>query len=371
MLVNKPTVETLRLRSHIIQSLRSWLLADSFLEVQTPLLADQAGGAIARPFTTVATEFSDKRLALRVAPEIWLKRLVIGGMDRVFEIGPAFRNEGLDATHNPEFTTCEFYKAFADLEHLMGMTESLLGAIATQVSSLISTSLTSLPPLDATAFQPRYGRIEFIPAIEAALGEPLPDLSSPTAEAELTALFNKHALPLPLSPTLPRLLDRLASILVEPQCGAQPTFITHHPSCMAPLAKAFACPTTRQTVSARAELFVRGRELANMYEEENSPLAQRAQFLAQRRWRDGENAAAVDESYLEAMEFGLPPTGGWGAGVDRLVMLFAGRERIGDVMTFGSLRNVVNLGGGLREGDGREQEALGGGVSIHDHRPLL
>ncbi|KAJ5037552.1 uncharacterized protein L3040_007724 [Drepanopeziza brunnea f. sp. 'multigermtubi'] len=348
MLVNNPVVETLRLRSHIIQSIRSFLLADSFLEVQTPLIADKAGGAIAKPFTTVATEFSDKTLALRIAPEIWLKRLVIGGMDRVFEIGPAFRNEGLDATHNPEFTTCEFYKAFADLEQLMSMTEAMLSGIATQVSSLISTTLTSLPVMDTAAFHQPFARIPFIPAIEAGLGEKLPDLSSPSAEKDTIALFKAHDIPLPLSPTLPRLLDKLSSIYIEPRCTL-PTFITHHPSCMAPLSKSFRCSQTSQAVSARAELFIQNREVANMYEEENSPLAQREKFVQQLQWRDDENCASVDESYLEALEWALPPTGGWGAGVDRLVMLFAGRERISDVLAFGSLRNVVNLGSGWRE----------------------
>ncbi|KAI9047831.1 hypothetical protein LZ554_008539 [Drepanopeziza brunnea f. sp. 'monogermtubi'] len=311
MLVNKPVVETLRLRSHIIQTIRSFLLADSFLEVQTPLIADKAGGAIAKPFTTVATEFSDKTLALRIAPEIWLKRLVIGGMDRVFEIGPAFRNEGLDATHNPEFTTCEFYKAFADLEQLMSMTEAMLSGIATQVSSLISTTLTSLPVMDTAAFHQPFARIPFIPAIEAGLGEKLPDLSSPTAEKDTIALFKAHDIPLPLSPTLPRLLDKLSSIYIEPRCTL-PTFITHHPSCMAPLSKSFRCSQTSQAVSARAELFIQNREVANMYEEENSPLAQREKFVQQLQWRDDENCASIDESYLEALEWGLPPTGGGG-----------------------------------------------------------
>lgn len=346
MLVNKSVAETLRLRSHIIQHIRDFLLKDDFLEVQTPLIADKAGGAIAKPFTTVATEFSDKQLALRIAPEIWLKRLVIGGMDRVFEIGPAFRNEGLDATHNPEFTTCEFYKAFADLEDLIKMTESLLSGIALRVESLLQTSLSSLPAIDTTAFHSSFPRVAFIPAIEAGLGEPLPSLSAPDAEANIISLFTKHSLPLPASPTLPRLLDKLSSIFIEPSCTA-PTFITHHPACMAPLAKSFLCSTTKQLISARAELFIANREIANMYEEENSPLLQREKFIQQLQWKDDENRAGVDESYLEAMEWGLPPTGGWGAGVDRMVMLFSGAKRISDVLAFGSLRNVVNLG---REG---------------------
>lgn len=344
LLVNQRTADTLRLRSHIIQYLRSFLLKDNFLEVETPILTDGASGAIARPFTTSATEFPEKQLTLRIAPELWLKRLVVGGMDRVFEIGPAFRNEGLDATHNPEFTTCEFYKAFADLEELITMTESLFQGLSTHVNKLISTSLTSLSPHDRALFATPFKRIEFIPAIEAAIGRPLPDLSLGDATDQMTALFETLSLPLPTSPTLPRLLDKLSSIYIEPHCSS-PTFITQHPAVLAPLAKSFLCPRTRQLVSARVELFVQHRELANMYEEENSPFAQRTKFVQQLAYRDSENEAVVDESYLEALDWGLPPTGGWGCGIDRLCMLFGGAERIGDVLAFGSLRNVVGLSG--------------------------
>ncbi len=346
LLINKEVADTIRARSYIIQNLRDFLLKDNFLEVQTPLIADKAGGAIAKPFTTVATEFSEKTLALRIAPEIWLKRLIIGGIDRVFEIGPAFRNEGLDATHNPEFTTCEFYKSFAELEELISMTESMFAGIAKKVTELRVYPLKKLPFVDMEQFTGPYKRIEFIPAVEAGLDQRLPDLSAEDAEENLINLFKEKSLPLPSSPTLPRLLDKLSSIYIEPHCIA-PTFIMHHPSCMAPLAKSFLDPASQQLVSARAELFIQKRELANMYEEENSPFEQRAKFLQQAKWRDDENRAVVDESYLEALEWGLPPTGGWGCGIDRLVMVFSGAKRISDVLAFGSLRNVVNLG---REG---------------------
>jgi lysyl-tRNA synthetase class 2 len=342
LLVNKKVADTLRVRSHIIQYIRDFLLKDEFLEVQTPVIAGEAGGAIARPFTTVATEFSEKQLALRIAPEIWLKRLIIGGMDRVFEIGPAFRNEGLDATHNPEFTTCEFYKSFADLEELISMTERMLSGLVEQVKTLRKFPLNELPELDASLFTTPFKRIQFIPAIEEALGQNLPDLTADDAADELVLLLNKHHIPVPSSSTLPRLLDKLASSFIEPHCH-KPTLIIHHPACMAPLAKSFVDPTTNQIVSARAELFIRNREIANMYEEENSPFEQRAKFLQQAQWRDDENRAVIDASYLEALEWGLPPTGGWGCGLDRLVMLFSGAPRISDVLSFGSLKNVVNM----------------------------
>ncbi|KAL3423456.1 Lysine-tRNA ligase, mitochondrial [Phlyctema vagabunda] len=343
MLVNDRTSHTLRARSYIIQHIRDFLLKDNFLEVQTPILADGAGGATARPFTTSATEFPDKQLALRIAPEIWLKRLILGGMERVFEIGSAFRNEGLDATHNPEFTTCEFYKSFADLEDLIFMTEDLVHGLADLVGSLQETKLTAIPELEPARFKGPFRRVEFIPAIEKALGSSLPDLTAETAAEEIKSIFKSQSVPLPSSPTLPRLLDKLASVYIEPHCD-EPTFILHHPACMAPLSKSFVDPATTQLVSARAELFIGHREIANMYEEENSPFEQRAKFVQQAKWRDEENRAVVDESYLEALEWGLPPTGGWGCGVDRLCMLFTGSSRISDVQAFGSLKNVVGLG---------------------------
>ncbi|KAH8596568.1 hypothetical protein B0O99DRAFT_651352 [Bisporella sp. PMI_857] len=357
LLVNRKVVDTLRARSHIIRYMRDFLLKDNFMEVQTPIIAEKAGGAIAKPFTTAATEFSEKQLALRIAPELWLKRMILGGMDRVFEIGPAFRNEGLDATHNPEFTTCEFYKSFADLEDLIRMTEILISGLAEHVESLRESSLYGLPAVDIGLFKAPYQRIKFIPAIEAALGHSLPDLSAADAQEQLLSIFKAHNLTPPASSSLPRLLDKLSTLYIEPRCNT-PTFITHHPSCLAPLAKSFFDPTTSQHVSARVELFIHHKEVANMYEEENSPFEQRKKFKEQARWKDDENEAYIDESYLSALEWGLPPTGGWGCGIDRLCMLLSGATRIGDVLSFGSLRNVVNLGrteSGEKSSDGGEK----------------
>jgi lysyl-tRNA synthetase class 2 len=343
LLVNAKAAQVVRARSYIIQAIRAFLLNDDFIEVQTPMIADTAGGAVAKSFKTNATEFPEKELALRIAPELWLKRLIIGGMARVFEIGPAFRNEGIDATHNPEFTTCEFYKSFADLEELIEMTEHMITGVATRLTSLRASSLSALPEIIPTLNTGPFQRIEFIPAIEQGLGERLPDLAADDATSKLISMFEKHSIPTPSSPTLPRLLDKLGTIYIEPQCEA-PTFIMYHPACMAPLSKSFHHPEINQKVSARAELFIQQREIANMYEEENSPFEQRTKMELQARYRDAENDAHVDQSYIEALEWGLPPTGGWGCGVDRLAMLFTGCTRIADVLPFGNLRNVVNLG---------------------------
>ncbi|RYO95561.1 hypothetical protein DL764_007658 [Monosporascus ibericus] len=362
LLVNRETADVLRLRSYIIKYLRDFFHERDFTEVQTPLLADYAGGAAARPFLTSATEFPNKELALRIAPELWLKRLVVGGMNKVFEIGPAFRNEGLDTTHNPEFTICEFYSAYSNLQELMAMTESLIGGLLEYTKQLRESKL---PTLDiAELAEPSEGdwrQVEFVPALEDALGIKLPNLSDPDAHEQLTKLVEGVSRLPPVEPegaSLNRLLDHLASTHLEADSLTAPLFITHHPACMAPLAKSFACPRTGQLVSARAELFVAGREIANMYEEENDPFEQRRKFEFQvlsRRGsgeeRDGgeEGQARVDESYVHALEHGLPPTGGWGCGVDRLVMLLSGAPRIADVLSFGSLRNVVSLSQAVRK----------------------
>ncbi|EGE06816.1 lysyl-tRNA synthetase [Trichophyton equinum CBS 127.97] len=287
LLSSPSAANVLRARSLITHSMRNFFANREFMEVNTPILASKSGGAIAQPFVTSATEFPDRPLSLRIAPELWLKRLVVGGFDRVFE-NRAFhsRNEGLDKTHNPEFTTCEFYQAFADLE------------------SLIETT----------------------------------DLDDALSQVKET--FATLSLPLPAHETLPRLLDKLCSTYVESQL-VEPTFIMNHPECMSPLSKSYRHPENGQIVSARAELFVEGKEIMNMYEEENSPFEQRRKFQQQLSFRDPENAGELDEGYLQTLEWGLPPTGGWGCGIDRVCMLFTGARRISDVLSFGNLRSVT------------------------------
>lgn len=365
-------IQTMRVRHMVEQHINNFLTEDGFTKVNTPILTSGAGGAIARPFETEATELEGQKLNLRIAPELWLKRLVVGGMEKVYEMGPAFRNEGVDATHNPEFYTCEFYEAFATLEDLMSKTENLLRSMAEMMDfqrenlpDLHKSPSAFAPPPWELDFTPPFKRLEFIPTIEQALGQPLPDLSSESAASDLLALFKAKGLPVPANPTLPRLLDALAAKYIEPLCQ-NPTFITNHPAALSPLSKHFTCPTTSQHVAARAELFIAGTEYANMYEEENSPFLQRQKFESQLQYRavDGEADAkgGLDEDYLRCLEWGLPPTGGWGCGIERLVMLMAGRERIGDVLAFGTVRNVVGLGGGRRVPKGKgEKEGSGSG----------
>ena len=343
MLADPEIVDTLRTRGSVIRAVRTFLESHGFHEVSTPILSAAPGGATAKAFETSATEFPDRKLSLRIAPELWLKRLVIGGMDKVFEIGPSFRNEGLDKTHNPEFTTCEFYAVSHPLSRLMELTEKLLAKIALTVKSPPTLQRQLLQPLESS-----FRVLDFIPALNAALETELPNLASPNANSSLVSILESRDIPLPSHPTAPRLLDKLSSIYLEPQSSENPVWITNIPECLSPLAKSFIHPSTpnQQPVAARAELFIQGNEIVNCYEEENSPFEQRRKFLEQQQFARSstgtdDEAMKVDEDYLEALEWGLPPTGGWGCGIDRLVMLFAGKERIGDVLSFGNLRAVT------------------------------
>ena len=230
----------------------------------------------------------------------------------------------------------------------MELTQVLFLKLHRRASTMRDDGCAIEPP---TVFPTEFRQIEFIPFVEAALrqdmkdsGYTFPDLSLPEAKEALLAIFRELGLPIPANASLPKLLDALGDRYIEQSC-VDPTFVKHHPAIMSPLAKSFICPQTNQLVSARAELFIAGIEYANMYEEENSPFEQRRKFEDQLmvRGNDGEASAEVDESYIEALEWGLPPTGGWGCGVDRMVMLFAGTDRIADVLPFGTLRNVVGM----------------------------
>lgn len=341
------------LRAKLLRKFRSFMAEQNFIEVNTPLIVSEASGAAARPFETDATEFSDMTLNLRIAPELFLKRMIVGGMQRVFEIGPAFRNEGVDNTHNPEFTIAEFYGVMLRLEDLMKMTEELFRSLSYYTTKEAENlESTSKPEID---FSSPYRVIRFIPGLGDAIREHIdnwrfPELDHPNAIVYLQRTYRHFEMKLPLEPTIPRLLDGLASRFLEPPCQ-NPTFIIGQPECMAPLAKSSLelSPTEGEDVyhrvSTRAELFIQGREFVNCYEEENSPIEQRRKFEEQiSQHYNAESPQAIDESYLSALEWGMPPTGGWGCGFDRIVMLFGGKSRIADVLPFGNLRNVVGLG---------------------------
>ncbi|KAJ5586808.1 uncharacterized protein N7459_002573 [Penicillium hispanicum] len=345
-LTDPVAADIIRARSALVQYLRQFFVDRSFMEVSTPIIGSVAGGAIARPFCTSATEFPDRQLSLRIAPELWLKRLVVGGFDKVFEIGPSFRNEGLDKTHNAEFTTCEFYHAYANLEDLMGISEKLLSGMASHIHAFNKGG--TLQPTTVNFTTP-FRRLDFLTGIEEQINRKLPDLTAPDALDQVHALFADLSLPLPANATLPRLLDDLCGRYLEPTC-IDPTFIINPPECLSPLSKSFTHPTTNQRVAARGELFIEGKEIVNTYEEENSPFEQRRKFEDQLRYsKAAGEPGEVDESYLEALEWGLPATGGWGCGIDRLAMLFTGAKRISDVLPFGNLRAVTRRSGAPSE----------------------
>ena len=237
--------------------------------------------------------------------------------------------------HNPEFETCEFYRTYTDLEELIHATEHMLHQMTIKVNIL-----------EHIDFTPPYPRLDFISAIEAESGCELPNLSDPDSDPIpfLIKMMQDRFIGIPEKPTLTRLLDKLCSHYLEPRCQA-PTWIINHPECLSPLSKSFVHEASGQIVAARAELFVHKQEIVNTYEEENSPIAQREKFIKQLKYNDAEDIdEKLDESYLEALEYGMPPTGGWGCGIERLTMLFGGTKRIADTLAFGTLKNVVALG---------------------------
>ena len=237
--------------------------------------------------------------------------------------------------------TCEFYRAYADLEDLIRLTENLFSVLTKRIREKASTD-SSFTGIAVPNLSVPFDRVDFIPAIEARIGRCLPDLSLPDAEVKLARILEDCSISNPNSHTLPQMLDRLSTLYIEPYC-TNPTFIVNHPECLSPLSKSFHHPLLGQRVAARAELFVNSCEIVNTYEEENSPFEQRRKFLEQLSYRTNGNDKSIDESYLEALEWGLPPTGGWGCGIERLCMLMSGTNRIADVLTFGTLRNVVAL----------------------------
>lgn len=342
--------EHMVIRSLVIQAIRSFFLDRQFLEVQTPLLAGNGTGANAQPFKTALRALGlleAESLSLRVAPELWLKRLVISGFDKVFEIGPSFRNEGVDATHNPEFYTCEFYQLFLSLEQLMEITQDLFAHIHHSLSTqrtklkLLDQHLTSLEPLASGKFR----RYEFIPTVQEITGHPFPKQMDSNA---LVEYFHQIGAELPPNKSPASLLDELSSLFLEPLSLAskEPVILYNQPAALSPLAKSTTMFYNNHPyeISSRFELFIDGKEYVNSYEEENSPFSQVAKFQSQQAAKldhHDPEALVPDWPYARLMEYGLPPTGGWGCGIDRLVMLFTGASRISQVLPFGTIRDVV------------------------------
>jgi lysyl-tRNA synthetase, class II len=312
-------------RSRVITSIRSFLDQRDFLEVETPILQPLYGGAAARPFTTLHNAL-DMPLYLRIADELYLKRLVVGGLERVYEIGHDFRNEGIDRTHNPEFTMLEFYQAYADYTGMMDLVELLLEKTAEAVRSV--------PDLAANVprFRRPFKRIEWVPSLNAVAGVDVTALN----DAALRSLAQRVGVEKPETLSRPKVMDEMFQALVESKLQ-EPTFVVDYPVELSPLAKP---KRGNPALTERFELFANGKEMANAFSELNDPLDQRRRFEAQAKLKAAgdEEASGVDEDYLRAMEYGMPPMGGVGIGIDRLFMYLSGATNIRDVILFPTMR---------------------------------
>ena len=318
-----------RLRARVIRYIRRYLDERGFLEVETPVLQPLYGGAAAQPFVTHHNAL-DMPLFLRIADELYLKRLLVGGLERVYEIGHDFRNEGMDRTHNPEFTMLEWYMAYADYGVIADMAEELLRGLVREVSGSLVLERDGV----ALDFGRPFDRITFVGAIRDRTG--LDVLSASEDELRRALIGAGAAAEEAGSFSGGKLLDELFKTFVEPHL-VQPTFVLDYPHALSPLAKVHR---TDPRLTERFELFVQGREIANAFSELNDPDDQRARFEDQVRQRAAGNADAqqYDADFIRALEYGMPPAGGIGIGLDRLVMLLGGHPSIRDVILFPAMR---------------------------------
>ena len=328
LIVNAEVRDTFVKRSKIIKEIRSYLDKMDFLEVETPVLQPIYGGANARPFTTHHNAL-DQRFYLRIADELYLKRLVIGGIERVYEIAKDFRNEGMDRNHNPEFTMLEFYWAYADYVDNMNLVEDMIR----KVSKKTDSDLITYDNEEIDLSKP-FKRVSFFDLLNENLGEDISQMNSQS----LKELCSKKGLNTEANSNYGQFLDQLMSEFVEPKL-IQPTFVTDYPTAISPLAKKHR--NGNEKLVERFELFIAGSEFANAFSELNDPIDQRERFESQQKLAlDGdEEAHPVDENFLQAMESGMPPTGGVGIGIDRLVMLLTGNRSIKDVILFPAMKN--------------------------------
>lgn len=327
LIVNPEVAETFRRRTKIIQSVRHTLDEAGYLEVETPVLATLAGGAAAKPFITHHNTL-DIDLYLRIATELALKRLIVGGLERVYEIGRVFRNEGMDVRHNPEFTSVEFYQAYADYRDMMDLTEKIILTAAKDV--LGTTKIT----YDGTEIDlANVRRVSMNDAVREATGK---DFLSVATVEEARAMADEIGVPYEARHGIGAILNAAFEEKVEETLMA-PTFITHHPTEISPLAKR---NPDNPMITDRFEFFVYGRELANGFTELNDPIDQRQRFVDQMKQRAAGDAEAhvMDEDYVTALEYGLPPTGGVGIGIDRLVMFLTDSPSIRDVLLFPTMK---------------------------------
>ncbi|MBN2378239.1 lysine--tRNA ligase [candidate division WOR-3 bacterium] len=323
LLANEETRQVFAARARLVNLVRRFFDDRGFLEVETPMLQPLYGGAAAEPFTTHYNAL-DRDYYLRIATELYLKRLIVGGYEKVYEIGKNFRNEGLDREHNPEFTAFECYQAYVDYHEMMQLVEELFRMLAKELCGT-----TKVTWMDGTYdFARAWERVEFVPTLAKKIGSDPLALSSD----DLRKLCNKHGVDQTAETPYGKMLDKLFSALIQDHIGG-PAFVTDHPKVISPLAKEHR---TNQDLVERFEPVIGGVEFGNAFSELNDPLEQRRRFedMAARH----EEFSVLDEDFLETLEQGMPPTGGLGLGIDRMVMLFTDRASIRDVIIFPQLR---------------------------------
>ncbi len=328
LMVNEEARRIALTRSKIVAELRKQFTDRGYVEVETPVLLNQATGALAKPFETHHNAL-EQDMYLRIATELHLKRLVVGGLERVFEVGRIFRNEGIDSTHNPEFTMLESYQALADYNDIMDMVEEMVAACA-----VVATGSTEITYQGRSLdLSPPYRRVRMVDLVAEATGE---SVAFDRPINEMRELAAKHGIEPDMTWGHGKIVDQLFEELVADGLW-EPTYVLDHPKEISPLARAHR---DHPHLTERYELFIAGAEYANAFSELNDPLDQRARFEQQAlaRAEGDEEAHPVDEDYLLALEYGLPPTGGLGIGVDRLVMLLTDQHHIREVILFPTLR---------------------------------
>jgi len=328
LIVNQHVTKTFIKRAKIISSVRNFLDKNQFIEVETPILQPLYGGANARPFLTHHNSL-DRKLYLRIADELYLKRLIIGGFDKVYELAKNFRNEGVDRNHNPEFTSLEFYQAYVDYQYMMDFVERLVRAVAKKVGNLKITWENLKIDLSK-----KFERKPIFSLLSETAGADVSKLN----EKDLQKVCEKNKIEYSPNSNYGQLLDLLMSKLVEPQL-IQPTFVIDYPKAISPLAKQHR--DGNPELVERFELFIGGMEFANAFSELNDPLDQRERFENQAKLSQAGDVEAhpIDENFLQAVECGMPPMGGVGIGIDRLVMLLTNNRWIKDVILFPTLRD--------------------------------
>lgn len=328
LIVNPDVKKIFETRTKIIRAIRSCLDKKGYLEVETPILSTIAGGATARPFITHHNTL-DLDMYLRIAPELYLKRLIIGGFEKVYELGRVFRNEGMSTRHNPEFSIMECYSAYEDLSDMMSITEKIFGAIRKETKS---SSIITYQDQQINIKTP-FVRMDMISAVKKYSGV---DFGSTDDVDTLSQLMHNLGLDIRENSTWGEILYAAFEHFVEENL-IQPTFITDYPIEISPLAKK---KSFDGRLVERFELFIAGKEFGNAYTELNDPIDQRERFAAQQALRDGGDAEAqpFDQDFLTALEYGMPPTGGLGIGIDRVVMLFTDSASIRDVLLFPTMK---------------------------------